>query len=212
MDYLKTLGVAPLAADAIRAITQGAPSAVNALLLGRRGEAAIRRAAAAELRELIERIALSRALEDLGPQSLVFPYLPRDPYVPPPPRAAAKRLALEDAQRGLSPPTTPQRRGREQEMPEVVAPKAKQRVITEQEILAEAKHKATPLKISAPEILATQTSKAASPKAQDILATHTSKAKPKGAPRLEDRQPFDISPNFAASTALYTTSSLEELI
>ena len=81
LDYLKTLGVAPLAADAISSIMQKIASAVSALFQEnrRRGEAAIRRAAAAELRELIGRTTLSRALEDLGPQSLDYPYIPRDP-------------------------------------------------------------------------------------------------------------------------------------
>ena len=127
LDYLRTLGVAPLAADAISSIMQGVARVVDALFqeYRRRGEAAIRRAAAAELRELIERTTLSRALEDLGPQSLDYPYIPRDPYVPPPPKATAKRLALADTE------MVRQRRGREEEIPEAMAPKAKQKTITD---------------------------------------------------------------------------------
>ena len=131
-----------------------------------------------------------------------------DPYVLPPPKAAARRLALEDVQGEPPPPSTPQRRGREEEIPEAKAPKAKQRTITEQEIMVEAKQKAVPVqfrpsaqpyiapppKVSAQEIMAAATSKAASPKAQDIQATRTSKAKPKGGPRLEERTPFVIAP------------------
>ena len=59
--------------------------------------------------------------------------------------------------------------------------------------------------------MAAATSKAESPKAQDILATQTSKAKPKGAPRLEDRTPFVITPEFAASEALRNIDSIERL-
>ena len=58
--------------------------------------------------------------------------------------------------------------------------------------------------------MAAATSKAV-PKAQDILATQTSKAKPKGAPRLEDRTPFVTMPEFAASEALRNIDSIERL-
>ena len=57
-DYLRTLGAAPLAADAISSIMQGVASVINALYheYRRRGEDAIRRAATDELREIIGRI------------------------------------------------------------------------------------------------------------------------------------------------------------
>ena len=57
LGYLKRLGVAPLAADAISSIMQAIGGAINALYqeYRRRGEAAIRRAAVAELREIIGR-------------------------------------------------------------------------------------------------------------------------------------------------------------
>ena len=243
LDYVKALGVAPLAAEAISLIMQGVARRVSALFdeYRRQGEEAIRRARVAALREIIERTTLSRALGDLGPQSLDYPYIPRDPYVPPPPKAVAKRLALGDIQREPTVLPSPQRRAREEEMPEAKAPKAKQRVVSEQEIMAEAKQKATPAnlrpsaqpyippppKVSEQDIMATAKSKAI-PKAQDIiatqtpktipkvsepeiLATQTSKAKPKGAPRLEDRQPLVITPEFAASTALLAINSIEAL-
>jgi hypothetical protein len=127
LDFVRTLGVAPLAADAISSIMQGTASVVAALFdeYRRQGEEAIRRARVAELREII-----GRAFTTPSPLALPFrpiqvpPVLP-DPYVPPPPKAAAKRLAIRDIQREPPPPTTPQRREREGEMPEAEAPKAK---------------------------------------------------------------------------------------
>ena len=56
LDYLRTLGVAPIAADASSSIMRGVARVVSVLLqeCRRRGEAAKRRAAATELRELSE--------------------------------------------------------------------------------------------------------------------------------------------------------------
>jgi hypothetical protein len=96
LDYLKTLGVAPLAADAIRAIMQGGTVVVSALCqeYRRRGEAAIRRAAVAELREIIGRALSAPQYPLLGynPTERIPPQMP-DPYVPPPPpKAAATKI------------------------------------------------------------------------------------------------------------------------
>ena len=57
LDTLRTLGVSPLAAEAIRAIMQGMANVVSELFqeYRRRGEEAIRRARVAELREIIGR-------------------------------------------------------------------------------------------------------------------------------------------------------------
>ena len=120
---------------------QGGTVVVSALFqeCRRRGEAAIRRAAVAGLREIIGR-ALSAPQYPLfgyNPTERIPPQMPGPSAPPPPQKAAARRLAIEDVQRVLPPPPTPQRRGREQEMLEAQAPEAKQRVITEQEILTE---------------------------------------------------------------------------
>ena len=55
VDTVRTLGVSPLAAEAIRAIMQGVATVAYALYqeYRRRGEEAIRRARVAELREII---------------------------------------------------------------------------------------------------------------------------------------------------------------
>ena len=144
LDYLRTLGVAPLAADAISSIMQGVASVVGALFqeYRRRGEEAIRRPATDELREIIGRAFTTPRQPALPFRPIQVPPQMPDPYVPPPPKATARRLALEDR----PPPSTPQRRGREEEMPEAKAPNAKQRVITEQEIMTEAKQTAMPVK------------------------------------------------------------------
>ena len=84
MDCLRTLGVAPLAGDAISSIMQGVASVINALYqeYRRRGEAAIGRAATDELREIIGRTltALRPALT-YQPTVPIPPQMP-DPYVP----------------------------------------------------------------------------------------------------------------------------------
>ena len=204
---------------AIEDVQRALPPPTTPQRRGREQEMPEAQAPKAKQRVITEQEILAEAKQKAKPPKFLpsaQPYIAPPPKIsapeilatatakPPPPKAAAKRLAIEDVQRALPPPTTPQRRGREQEMPEAQVPKAKQRVITEQEILAEAEQKAKPPKflpsaqpyiapppnISAPEILATQTSKAASPKAQDILATQTSKSKPKGAPPSEYRQPL----------------------
>ena len=100
MDYLRTLSAAPLAADAISSIIRGVASVINALYqeYRRRGEAAIRRAATAELREFIGRALSAPQYPLLGyhPTEQIPPQMP-DPYVPPPPpKAATRRLAIED--------------------------------------------------------------------------------------------------------------------
>ena len=46
---------------------------------------------------------------------------------------------------------------------------------------------------------------------RDRLATQKAKAKPKGAPRLEDRTPTVIEPKFAASSALLNLNSFKQL-
>ena len=117
METVKTLGVAPLAAEAIRAIMQGIASAVSALFeeYRRRGEAAVRRAAAAELREIIGRALTTPRPLALPARPIQVPPVMPDPYVPPPPKAAPKRLALGDIQREPPPPSSPQRREREGE-------------------------------------------------------------------------------------------------
>jgi len=199
LDYLRTLGVAPLAADAISSIMQGVAGVVSSVFpeYRRRGEDAIRRAATDELREIIGRtLAVPRPALPFRPIQVRL--VMADPYVPPPPKATARRLALEDIQREPPPPSSPQRRGREGEIPEAKAPKAKQRMITEQEIMAEAKQKVVPAKFQ--------------PSAQPYIAPPlTSKAKPKGAPRLEDRTQFVITPKLTASEAPQNIDSIERL-
>ena len=127
LDYLRTLGVAPLAADAISSTMRGVARVSNEFYqeYRRRGEDAIRRAATDELREMIGRtLTAPRPALTYQPLVPIPPQMP-DPYVPPPPKAATRRLALEDIQRAPPPPTTHQRRAREGEMPEAEAPKAK---------------------------------------------------------------------------------------
>jgi hypothetical protein len=126
LDFVRTLGVAPLAADAISSIMQGVASVVAALFdeYRRRGEEAIRRARVADLREIIGRALTTPSTLALPFRPIQVPPVLPDPYVPPPPKAAAKRLAIRDIHRE-PPPTTPQRREREGEMPEAEAPKAK---------------------------------------------------------------------------------------